>query len=405
MMLFGIDLKNVLNRIVLFFYWTVFLPVKVRVVRSRPAIKVAFIVSDLGKWSTEELFIAMDSNDRFIPVIIVAPYKHYDNQQISALVGYLQDRNYNYRLLQGNDTLAKVVAPDIIIPQEPYRDLVVGKVDFRDNIFSLYCFAGYGFHWVDDYWILSHNLLNYTWQNYYENEPAIGNAPKYMANKGRNCLVTGLPLTDAFLKPLSTMPDPWKNRDGRKRIIWAPHHSIVDKGLLFYSTFFEYSDFMLQLAERYRDVVQIAFKPHPVLLPKLYEVWGKERTDSYYARWAEGENTQLEQGEYVSLFMHSDALIHDCGSFTVAYHYTRKPVLYLMKDGGHDDQLNDFGKRAFDLHYKGWCKDDIETFIIKVLDGKDSMKDARERFYNDLLLPRGGNSASESIMKAILGES
>jgi CDP-glycerol glycerophosphotransferase (TagB/SpsB family) len=162
---------------------------------------------------------------------------------------------------------------------------------------------------------------------------------------------------------------------------------------------------MINLANKYKDNIQIAFKPHPLLLTKLYKVWGKKKTDDYYAQWVNGENTQLVLGDYVSLFMLSDALVHDCSSFTVEYHYTRKPVMYLTKDEHHADGLNDFGKMAFDLHYKGSCEEDIEAFINDVIEGRDEMKEKRKKFYNDYLLPPNGNSASENIIKAILGNS
>ena len=164
-----------------------------------------------------------------------------------------------------------------------------------------------------------------------------------------------------------------------------------------------YCDAMFSLALKYKDKIQMAFKPHPVLLTKLYNVWGKEKTDNYYCLWEKGENTQLILGDYVPLFIHSDALIHDCGSFTVEYHYTKNPVMYLLKDEKHSEELNEFGKMAFDLHYKGRNFNDIESFINNVIAGVDPMKEERDKFYNDYLLAPDGNSASDNIINAILG--
>ena len=76
--------------------------------------------------------------------------------------------------------------------------------------------------------------------------------------------------------------------------------------------------------------------------------------------------------------------------------------MYLTKNEHHADGLNTFGKMAFDLHYKGKCEEDIELFINNVIEGKDEMKEARERFYQDYLLPPDGHSASENIIEAIL---
>ena len=160
---------------------------------------------------------------------------------------------------------------------------------------------------------------------------------------------------------------------------------------------------MLHLADKYKEDISIVFKPHPLLMTKLYQVWGQERTDDYYARWAYGKNTQLVTGDYISLFINSDAMIHDCGSFTIEYLYTKKPVMYLINDEHHSDQLNEFDKMAFNLHYKGRCEDDIESFINNVIKGIDKMKNERLKFYDDYLIPPNGTSASDNIIHAILG--
>jgi CDP-glycerol glycerophosphotransferase (TagB/SpsB family) len=91
------------------------------------------------------------------------------------------------------------------------------------------------------------------------------------------------------------------------------------------------AELMLELAQAYKDRIQIAFKPHPSLITQLYQHpdWGKERADDYYARWQQMENTQLETGGYVDLFMTSDAMIHDSGSFVVEYLYANRPVMFV----------------------------------------------------------------------------
>jgi hypothetical protein len=87
----------------------------------------------------------------------------------------------------------------------------------------------------------------------------------------------------------------------------------------------------------------------------------------------------------------------------IEYHYTRNPILFLLNEANQNKDINEFGRMAFDLHYKGRCRKDIEDFIENVIDGKDEMKPLREAFYNNHLLPPNGKSASENIIKAILG--
>lgn len=405
MILYGVDIKYIFFRILCSIYRTVYLPFRVFILRKKKTIIVAFVVSDLGKWKTELLYKAMVQHNRFEPYVFVTPYCHYENDGIGILINYLKEKGYRYILVDKFKKFNDFIKPDIIFYQEPYKGIIDGQYEYKKNLYSLFCYVAYGFHWNAINWILNQPLLNICWQIYYENEVALKGVSDQMTNGAKNCIVTGLPISDVFLLPKSAFRDPWKVQEIRKkRIIWAPHYTINNSSAFCYSTFLSYCDYMLDIADKFHDSIQIAFKPHPVLLTKLYEIWGKEKTDSYYAKWKDGNNTQLESGEYVGLFMHSDAMIHDCGTFTVEYHYTRKPVLYLLNGEDHYKDLNEFGRMAFDLHYKGSSKEDIEAFINNVIEGKDEMKEVRDRFYHNYLLPPNNDSASDNIIKAILGE-
>jgi UDP-N-acetylglucosamine 2-epimerase len=114
-------------------------------------------------------------------------------------------------------------------------------------------------------------------------------------------------------------------------------------------------------------------------------------------------NTQIEEGDYVSLFKNSNAMIHDCSSFQIEYHYTHNPALYLCDDiEEHERGMNTFAKRAFELHYMGNSEQDIEQFINNVINEVDTKRDERLSFYNENLLPPYGKTASENIINAIL---
>ena len=71
--------------------------------------------------------------------------------------------------------------------------------------------------------------------------------------------------------------------------------------------------------------------------------------------------------DYLALFKYSDALIHDCGSFTIEYLYMDNPVMFLTLDEHHADNLNATAKKAYSLHYKGRSRIDIEEFVVSVI--------------------------------------
>ena len=219
-----------------------------------------------------------------------------------------------------------------------------------------------------------------------------------------NCLVTGYPTSDLFVSTKETGKD-WKLKDNNlKRVIWAPHHTIEgNTSLIQYSTFLSYYDTMLQIADEYKGTAQFVFKPHPFLKPALYKHpdWGKERTDFYYERWANGDNTSYVNGEYVDLFKSSDAMIHDCGSFIIEYLYVNKPVM-ILDSYDRLSQSNQVAKSAYDCHYIGKKESDIREFVEKVvIGGEDIFKEKRNSFYDEFLLPPDGLTVADNIIRSI----
>lgn len=379
------------------------IPMRVKHIRKKERIKVLFAIADLGTWKTENLYKEMLSHQRFDVYLLLLPSLE-DPSSYDQLKKYLETKSYIYYTLKDKETIQKRFSPDIIFYQKPYGREINIKYFYIKNLRSLFCFVNYAFHSINDKWACNCTLHNLAWQVYYENDLCWKELIPYNDIKGKNSVVTGLPITDQFIK-FNYKTNPWKKQSlNKKRIIWAPHHSIPEfNSWISYSTFTNYYKFMLILADKYADQIQIAFKPHPLLKNRLLTIWDEEKIDAYYHEWEIRENTQLELGEYISLFMNSDALIHDCSSFTIEYHYTKNPVLYLEKDIHHQDNLNSFAHKAYELHYKGHCEKDIEQFILNVINNEDPLKEKRIDYYNNFLMPPNGKSACENIIDAILG--
>jgi len=393
-----------------FSYIYLYTPLKVFQIRHKRKIKVLFVLSELGPWKTELLYRRMLVHERFEPVLGLSASAEYASELAESakqkLADYCTAKGYSVcDLDKDTDDCKAAFAADIIFYQKPAAGDYMDRVFLYRHLNALFCYALYGFHSVVVDWQINLAIFKFAWQNYFENK--LTKQPLYAIRnfKRDNMMVTGLPMSDALLRPLSQYRDPWKTNGSRKRIIYAPHCTISDQCPgVNYSTFLEHAENMLNLVRKYREEVQWAFKPHPLLYPRLVKVWGKEKADEYYNRWQEQENAQFEDGEYVGLFKHSDAMIHDCGSFTLEYHYTGNPVMYLLKDEGHEDNLNEFAKKAFDLHYKGRNLSDIETFVLNVIAGIDPMRDERKKFYSDYLIPPNGKTACDNIIDSILGQ-
>jgi len=381
---------------------------KVWQIRRKKKINVAILVSEIGKWKTEELFLAMQAHKRFCPRIVVVP-SQYKDESIYEVTNYLKSKNLPYDLLSNNKTITNTFKADIIFYQEPYNGYYSRYHSYIYNLKALFCYVNYAFHSLVEKKANNQPLHRILWQNYFENESAAEDLRKSNNTNCDSIVVTGLPMTDKFLKYDSRCDNPWKNSvSGRKKIIWAAHHTLPGGDNLFinYSTFLQYYDFMLKMADKYKDDIVIAFKPHPVLKRKLRKIWGEDKVELYFKEWESRENTQLVEGDYVPLFMNSDAMIHDCSSFQIEYHYTHRPALYLTGDPiRHMKGMNRFAEAAFKLHYIGKCHEDIEKFILNVINGKDPMKEKRDIFYKEYLMPPNNRSSSQNILNAIIRKS
>ena len=384
-----------------------------RRLRGKERIEVAFFLTIPGMWKSDYLFRALQDNPRYHPYIVIYPYsqfKGFSKDEIEETLKrtelFVKGRGYEYVIPYDKEKnrwldVKKTLHPDIVFFASPYKDHLPQYYiyHFKD---ILTCYVPYGFGSVrayeNNYNLIFHNLVGL---QLLETEWHREMGVKIARNGGYNLFTTGYPATEVFLRNDYVAMDVWKSQPTKKkRIIWAPHHPVDDPHGV--ATFLLYYDFMLQMAEKYQNQIQIAFKPHQLLKFKLERIWGQEKTDEYYARWANLENGQLEESSYVDLFITSDAMIHDSGSFTTEYIFTQKPVMYLVGKDKVEERFSTFGLQAFHCHYQGESAEQIERFIVDtVIGGDDPKKVDREAFYNKWLAPKDGLMPSQKIIKTI----
>ena len=376
--------------------------------RHKKTINVVFFAMSLSQWRYQRLYEELSKNPKFKTYIIIQPVVWYSasqkEQEISALVKFFKAQDVSFILGTDNDgkviDVKDTISPDILFYPQPYQGCYPEKLAFIKFWHKLLCYYPYAFWTGKGDW--SYNLFfhNIAWKMFYPTRLHLKDSQIYSLSKGINMEVVGYPTADNFLK--KSHRDNWKKNDLKKRIIWAAHYSISSDGIVAQSNFLWLSALMLELAKSYKESIQIAFKPHPRLFNALcnHPEWGENRTRQYYEQWATMENTQIETGEFVDLFMTSDAMIHDCGSFAVEYHYSEKPVMYIATDFERQvEEKNEFGKLAMRQHYVGTSEPDIVRFIEDVvLAGNDPMKEGRVQFKKDYLLPPNEKTVAENTM-------
>lgn len=316
---------------------------------------------------------------------------------VNLLKDYFDSHNTPYHLYENDSCFAlEEMHPDIIFYPQPYENIFGNKLDFQYYKDSLLCYCPYALYTVNMEWVYNVKLQNRAWKLYYPTSFHLKDAQELMYNRGRNVVVSGytnanLLMTKSRVKEDSSM----------KHIIWAPHFSITSNSSMKRGAFLWLSDLMIKLAIEYKSRIMWTFKPHPRLKTELYKLqeWGKERTDTYFKKWEEMENTQVKMGDYIDLFCSSDALIHDCGSFTAEYLYTKKPVLFTAHDFVSTGKLmNEFGEKCLNLHYKAYNESDVVSFIENVvLNGKDSLFESRHEFYEKVLYNKKNTNTAEFI--------
>lgn len=384
--------------------------------KNKECIRVVFLVANKSIWKADHIFNDMLKNDFFDPMILVIPTtginKELQTELISSTYQYFLEKNYPTisSFDEKNNCWIKLesIAADILFFSSPHKQTVK---EYYETAYKKYpsCYAGYGMHTAryglnqGQYNKWFHNSL---WNVFVQNQNMVEEYQRYSNIKKENIHLVLDNIVEDLMNPERREVTAWRNSDTRKKIIWAPHHTINKNDPLQLATFLQYAGFFQQLAERTKEHVIWCFKPHPVLKNKLYchPSWGKERTDKYYTYWDNSGHSQINEGEYIDLFRQSDALVHDSASFIAEYHFTQKPMLYLMTDHTKT-HLNEFGSMCLKSANEAWNTNDIENFVYNVIDEtisvKHQQKELIDKYFQDLKNGNGFLSVSSIIKNGI----
>lgn len=383
------------------------LPRLIREKGRKEKVRVVFLAMNVSMWKFDGLFRLLQKHPRFHPIVVSAmrPNESYEEQleDQSQMEAFFKGQGFEfYRGLNvetGKWTPLETFAPDIIFYTQPYNGITSREYFFHKQQGVLFCYLPYAFETTTEKWTYNNPYQNFAWKVFLPTHFHVSDAQSVSFIKAKNCVETGYPTADEYANTVVGESAWRKTFSNCKKIIWAPHHSIEERELYGSSSFLEYFEVMLEIAEKFKSFSVFAFKPHPMLKTRLYRMWGAEKTDAYYSRWENLENGFFVPGSYRDLFLESDALIHDCGSFTVEYLYTGKPTMFLMRQNRTANESK-FGKLAISMHYLGHSKTEVEAFIEDVvLHGSDTIKQEREKFCKEYLLPEEGRSVALNILE------
>jgi len=374
-----------------------------RISRKREK-KVAFLCISVAMWKYEVIFNRLLKEDGYAPIVVIAPSRRIPAGQrrkdYNEIIDYCRKKKFPYlplrsRLFNIGQNVKKQQF-DLVFFSQPYNGITCKEYDYGNFKDSLLCYIPYDDGILTSEFSYNSILHKIAWKLFYPYGVQKIIAESY-GQKRNNIIITGPCCYDIYR---STYKKSWGTP--KKKIIWAPHHSILADDWLHFSCFLEVCDYMFELAELYKEDVFIAFKPHPMLMPQLRRLWGKKKTELYYEKWNTLENGMYSNSASFPLFKDSDALIHDCSSFTLDYMMTGKPCLYLLLRGDNNQNFIPPAKDAFNAHYHALKKDDIASFIKKVIiEGDDYMKKDRDNVFNKWFINNEEYIATETIVETL----
>lgn len=287
---------------------------------------------------------------------------------------------------------------DVIYLANPYDHMVnkVHGVGYLSTQKVLPFYLSYGCM-PDNYGckiIMPMKEISLFWKVFADNKMSFRDYKKYELSKGKNVVLTGYAKMDSLAK--------YKEKErSRKRIIVAPHHTINNPSLPL-SNFLEYKDFYLELPKRFPQI-DFVFRPHPLLFTNMINegYWTVEQVSEYIKKITESGMIYSVGGDYLDIFVNSDAMIHDCSSFVVEYLYTEKPCCFMAKKN-YRHVFSNLGKSCLENYYLAFDKSQILEFIENVvIKENDKLKKKRECYAVENLAINYPN-VSKKILNEIL---
>ncbi len=363
-----------------------------------PKCRVVFLAQEVSIWpSLEYVYNAMSADERFETRLVYVPF-HHPNQQKEdhnleeySKMGYPVIAYDQYNLSEDN--------PDIVFFAKPY-DMIPSQYTINeiDRIIPWTVYVPYGLE-------TSYKLLRYGFQHFFHyklwkhlvyGDFAKKTGAQYGYRNGENIEAWGYPRFDYYLKDChSVIPNEWKEKiNGRKVILWCPHHTIVP-GPECVSTWLENYKTVFDFADSHPELF-LLWRPHPLLFGAI--VNNGYMTEAEMKAFVESKTNQDNiildlTDDYHTAFDVSDAIITDGTTFSMEYLATGKPLMLTI-----DDIQNYYNSEEAEKGmYIGKTKEDIEQFMEFVLKGQDPKKNEREFYKNETLFIPKGQTISEYI--------
>ena len=323
----------------------------------------------------DSIFRKMLTSSEWSPFIVIIPdilrgeshqKENYIKTKEFFLASYGEDRVIDGWDALSGDFIDPISNFDIVYYANPY-DLMAHKFHrisyaLNNNVLPIYISYGYDIGRNTTLYRLNSPELNLVWKVFADSSLSFNFYKKNQIIKGKNVILSGYSKMDILEDYFSK-----NERKSRKKILIASHHSVEMQELPL-SNFLRYYDFFLKLPFIYPDV-DFVFRPHPLLFDTLVnlKIWSNDQVRDYIDDLKNNGIEYSTEGDYLRRFAECDAIINDCGSFTIECLYTGKPGCFMYSRNLKKRHLTPLMNRALDYYCIANTEKDILTFIDGVI--------------------------------------
>lgn len=264
---------------------------------------------------------------------------------------------------------------DIVYYANPYDDMVneVHKIQYavKKNVLPIYISYGYDVGKSTTLGRLRNKELNFVWKCFADTTYSYNDFCEYQTIKGANVVLAGYSKMDR----MEQFP---ACKNERKKILIASHHTVSMKRLPL-SNFCDYYNLIISLPNMFPEV-DFVFRPHPLLFTTLINegIWNEKQVEQYLAELRRNGIEYSYGGDYFKIFAECDAIINDCGSFTVEWLYTGKPGCFVYNKKLKKRNLTTLMNMAVAQYRIARNENDIIEFIQDIIrdDYNENIKNA-----------------------------
>lgn len=284
---------------------------------------------------------------------------------------------------------------DVVYCANPYDSMVneIHSIKYLSSKECLPIHISYGYD-VGSYTTKSRLTgyeLNYCWKCFTDTVYSHNDYKKMQSIKGKNTELVGYAKMDSFDNLVS-------NEKEKKKILFSAHHTVSMKELPL-ANFLRFPNLIFELNAMFPDI-DFVFRPHPLLFTTLVNnnLWTQDMVNEYIERLIDEGIEYSCGGDYLQLFSDCDAIINDCGSFTVEWLYTGKPGCFVFNPLLRKKNLTVLMQKAMS-HYKVVSsREEIIDFVTR-FDKGEFFTVVEDWVKNDIML--AFPHVSEKILSCI----